>query len=82
MGYDRRLKALESAVELKRNGRRYDMSMLTDQQLEIVERVLRNGAEINGTTYLHVEDLTDDELAELEKALWLTGVLRKGEKLK
>lgn len=82
MGYDRRLKALESAVELKRNGRRYDMSMLTDQQLEIVERVLRDGAEIDGTTYLHVDDLTDDELAELEKALWLTGVLRKGERFK
>ena len=82
MGYDRRLKALESAFELKRNGRRYDMSMLTDQQLELVERVLRDGAEIDGTTYLRVDDLTDDELAELEKALRLTGVLRNGEKLK
>ena len=82
MSIERRLKALESAVELKRSGRRYDMSMLSDDQLTLIERAVTGGAEVDGTSYLNVDELTAVELVELEKALRLTGILRNGERLK
>lgn len=79
MTLERRIDALESSLEFKRGGKRYDMSMLSDYQLALIERAASTGAEIDGTNYLNVADCTDDELAEIEKALWLAGVLRKGE---
>lgn len=78
MSLDSRLKALESDVKLTRQGKTYDMSMLSLEQLKLIERAAKNGADMNGTTYLDVSEFTEHEVAELEKALWLTGVLPKG----
>jgi hypothetical protein len=69
-------------TECKRNGRRFDLSVLSDDQLALFQRAADNGAEIDGTTYLSVVDFSDQELAELEKALWLAGVLKKGGRFK
>lgn len=82
MTIDRRLKALESAATLSRHGKTYDMSMLSLEQLQLIERAVKSGAEMSGTTYLDVSDFTAHETAELEKALWMTGVLHNGERLK
>lgn len=82
MSYGRRLAALEAAHTFKRAGRPYDMSTLSDEQLELIERAIVGGSEIDGTTYLNVDEFTELEMAELQKALWLTGVLRKGEAFK
>lgn len=77
-----RLAALESSMQFKRDGRTYDMSMLSTEQLELIERAASGGAEINGTNYLNVDGFSEHEMAELQKGLWLAGVLRKGERFK
>lgn len=82
MNLDRRLRALESAVTLSRNGKTYDMSMLSLEQLLLIERAVKSGAEMDGTTYLDVSDFTAHETTELEKALRQSGVLCNGERLK
>ena len=69
-------------TECRRFGRFYNMADLPPYQLALFQRAAAGGAEINGTTYLNVDDFTEQEMAELLKALWLTGVLRKGEALK
>ena len=82
MSIDRRLKALESSRKFRRGGKSYDMSLLSDEQLLLLERTMRSGAEIDGTTYLHVDDLTDHELVELEASLRLIGALGNREQMK
>lgn len=69
-------------TECKRYGQRYSMAGLPPRQLAIFQRAAAGGLEIDGTTYLAVDDFTKSEMAELEKGLRLAGVLRKGERLK
>lgn len=69
-------------TECKRHGRYFNMSSLPPHQLALFQRAAAGGGEIEGTTYLAVDDFTPDELAELEKGLWLAGVLRLGERIK
>ena len=68
-------------VEYKRSGNRVNLSMLSTSQVELIERGMAGGIEIEGSTYLSWSEFTDDELAELETALHLCGVLPPGKSL-
>lgn len=81
MGYDRRLKALEAALPSVANAKQYDMSMLSIEQLQIIDRILPRSVKEGGNYRLPLETLDQHEFAELEKALWLTGILEVGKRL-
>lgn len=69
-------------VDCMRFGRRYNMSKLPPHQLALFQRAAAGGAEIDGTTYLYVDEFTPKELAALERGLRNAGVLRGSERLK
>ena len=81
MNLSRRISALEASIPYNRDGRSVDMKMLSMRQLELIATGLRSGIEINGNSYLGMSEFTDDELAELETALHLCGVLPPGKSL-
>lgn len=69
-------------TQCKRYGRIFDMSKLPADQLALFQRAAAGGAEIDGTTYLKVDDFSERDLAKLVKALRARGVLNKGEPFK
>jgi hypothetical protein len=68
-------------TECRRFGRFYNMANLPPHQLALFQRAAAGGMEIDGTTFLNVSDFSGPEIGQLEKGLWLAGVLRKGERL-
>jgi hypothetical protein len=57
------------------------MSKLPPHQLALFQRAAAGGLEVDGTTFLNVSDFSGPEIGQLEKGLWLAGVLKKGEHL-
>jgi len=82
MSLGRRLAALESALPAVAKGQRYDMSVLNDEQLQIIDRITPSAVREGAKYRLPLETLDEREIAELEKALWLTGLLEVGKRLK
>lgn len=81
MSMDRRLAALESALPNVVGAKRFDMSELSDEQLKIIDRIAPRAVKTGSGYRLPIETLEQHEIAELEKALWLTGMLEVGKRL-
>lgn len=81
MSMDRRLAALESALPNVVGTKRFDMSELSDEQLKIIDRIAPRAVKTGSGYRLPIETLEQHEIAELEKALWLTGMLEVGKRL-